>query len=260
MSESTSPDPVHDHFEALLALAITESHKRCGNDQVAKAIMAFLVRAANSWLSIKTLYESAKNREGFLIDAGVILRAMFDAYLQAEYIAKDVSSASSRAADYFDFEHVDRYKTYRKWMSHDNYLTTRLKDSPKRLAGEPAVKEAYENVVTRFSKSKRPASAGAMKDSDVRNQWYFGNLRDVSQELGKADEYDLLFSAFHGCVHSSAHALFHGPPLTADGLMMWASTVAARLIQLNLSYHGISLAESDKRVLDLYNRPYFSDR
>lgn len=101
MSESQQDleESVDDHFAELLKFAITIAYERSKNDQVAQALLAFLVRIANSWLSIRTLYKHAENRDGFLIDAGMILRGMFDAYLQAEYVIADDGSDKLRAAD-----------------------------------------------------------------------------------------------------------------------------------------------------------------
>jgi hypothetical protein len=182
---------------------------------------------------------------------------MFDAYLQADYIVHDRAVSQSLAADYFDFENVDRYKTFKKWMSHNNPWVDRLKESPNRPSGEPALIAAYEKVKGRFARPKRKTDSPDIKDSDLRNQWYAGDLRQIARQLGKLDEYDILLAAFHGCVHSSANALRHGPPLKAENLMMWASTIAARVMQLNLSYHHVQLSDTNQAIMAIYNRPYF---
>jgi hypothetical protein len=44
----------------------------------------------------------------FMVDAGVLLRCMFDAYLQADYIVRDPAKQMERATMYLEFQHVDR--------------------------------------------------------------------------------------------------------------------------------------------------------
>lgn len=145
-------------------------------------------------------------------------------------------------------------------MEHDNHLVNRLKNSPNRKVGEPRMQEAYESIKGRFVKRKRKDDNAEIRDSEVRQQWYPGNLREIAQHLGKSDEYDILLAAFHGCVHTSAHAMRLGPPLKAANLMMWATTVAARVVQLNLNYHRVALNELNLKIMGSLNRPYFEDR
>ena len=85
---------------------ISQSHLRSRNDKVANALLHFMVRVANSWRSIRTLRNNTTDEQGFTIDAGTLLRAMYDAYFQAAYLVSDPAKCTERADDYFEFEHV----------------------------------------------------------------------------------------------------------------------------------------------------------
>src|SRR3972149_5983800 len=76
-------DEVDAQFEQLLRHVISESHKCANSDQVARALLFLLMRVSNTWLSIRTLRDHSPHKEVFVVDAGTLLRAMFDAYLQA---------------------------------------------------------------------------------------------------------------------------------------------------------------------------------
>ena len=110
-------DIVDEHVLELLRHVVSESHERSKADDVARAQLYFLVRVCNTWQSIRTLRKHSPDEKGFMVDAGMLLRAMFDAYLQAEYVLSEPSKALERANDYLDFEHVERYKQARKVTS-----------------------------------------------------------------------------------------------------------------------------------------------
>jgi hypothetical protein len=101
---SVEPD---DEFDKLLQSVIEQSYKASKIDQVACSLFSFLVRISNSWRSIRTLRLYSMGKETFLVDVGMLLRAMYDAYLQAEYIVADAGEARNRAQHYFEFEHVE---------------------------------------------------------------------------------------------------------------------------------------------------------
>ena len=129
-----------EHVSAFLEEVIQKSEDCIAKDEVSCALFFFLMRVANTWHSIKTLREKNPDESSyeqvFIIDAGVLLRAMLDACYQAEYIVDDPDSKVARANDYFDYEHVERYKRLQKIFSHDNSIARRLKSSTKRPEGE----------------------------------------------------------------------------------------------------------------------------
>ena len=185
---------------------------------------------------------------------------MFEAYLQAGYIAADESEAAKRAQDYFDFEHVDRFRWQSKVLKYDNRLTRRVRSSQTFAEVKDAVEKEYERVKGEFPKKKHQGITEAQDAQRVREHWYSGSLFDIAHSLGKSDEYDILLTAFHGCVHSSASALKPGwlPIPSAKNVIMWATTIAARTVRLNVDHNAIKLCDSHTRILDLHSRPYLA--
>ena len=182
----------------------------------------------------------------FIVDAGTLLRAMYDAYLQAEYLLSDPSKAAERAIDYLDFEHVERYKQVEKLMSHDNEFSNKMKHSPKRPEGEKRVNREYDRVKLRYLKSKK---------GDVRDRWYPNNLRQIAGSQGKV-EYDTIVTALQGCVHSSAMTVQDGPPISPEYITAWASSIAARVAKLNVDYNKIKLNDQDSHILAQFSKPF----
>lgn len=234
-------DPADQMIHDLLQEVITKSYARGDEDKVAHALLAFLVRVANTWRSIRTLREHTEDSEGFMVDAGTLLRALYDAYLQAEYLVSDPKQSLVRASDYFDFEHVERYKSMTKMLNAGNWIANRLKWSPKRREGEKENEQKYNEVKDRFL--RKPTG------SSTRNQWYPGDLRKIADVTGKSDEYDTLLATFNGCVHSSASALHNGPPVKANHVLTAASTIAAKVARLNVVHNTLTLSPDFQRLL-----------
>lgn len=115
-------------FLHIVQSVIARVHDQKDKDNVSQALFYLLVRVANTWMSIRTLrkYSPDKDNKIFMVDAGALLRCMFDAYLQAEHIFKDSEKRKERATLYLDFEHVEKFKYSRKILHHDNALTKRL--------------------------------------------------------------------------------------------------------------------------------------
>jgi hypothetical protein len=235
-------------IQDVLKHVISASHSRSENDIVAKALLFFLVRAANSWRSIRTLRKNTADEEGFMIDAGTLLRAMYDACFQAEYVICEPDKSVLRATDYLEFEHVERYKFIERMLAHSNWIAERLKASPKREIGEVENQRQFDRVKARFGK-------GNKQSDSTRNHWYPGSLPQIAAALGKADEYDSFLAVFNGCVHSSAFALQFGPPVSAAYVLDMASTIAAKVARFSVAHNRIELSTTHKKVLDVLCSP-----
>ena len=188
-----------------------------------------------------------------MVDAGTLLRAMFDAYLQAEYIASDQAMAVERARDYLEFEHVERYRRVQKIAKHDNPFANSLMSSPHRPEGEKLVRREYDRVKARYF-TKKSRSSGT---PHLRPYWHPGSLATIAESLGKSDEYDILLATYHGCVHSGALAVGRGPTMSREHILDWASTVALRVARPSISHNRIDLDELSIGIMSALCKPYF---
>ena len=245
-----------DKVFELLRNVITQSHPHAQTDVVARALLFFLLRVSNTWRSMRTLDKNTTDDEGPMVDAGALLRVMFDAYLQAEYIASDEKVAVERANDYLDFEHVEKYKRAQRVTSYDNPFAQALKASPHRPTGEVRLQQEYNRVKARYLVEKRQPDGTIQRGPRMRRNWYSGTLADIARSLGKSDEYDILLATFHGCVHSSAWAVRRGPVISREHILDWASTIAARIARLSVEHNRIVLDELHEQILAALCRPY----
>ena len=250
-------EAANDAVLELLRHVIQQSQPHSENDAVARALLFFLVRASNTWRSMRTLDKYMPDDYGPMVDAGALLRVMFDAYLQAEYIVIDKAKAAERAQDYFDFEHVERYRQAQRVLSCDNPFADALKNSSARPAGEKRLQEAFDRVCAKYAIPE--SRKGGSKGSKVRTRpnWYPGTLADIARLTGRSDEYAILLSSFHGCVHSTASAVEKGPVVERKHILHWATTIVARIAWLSVEHNHASLNELDSSLLATLRKPYF---
>ena len=122
MSEELTIEEADDYFLTILESIIRGAYERKDPDVVSTALIRFRVRVTNSWQSIRTLRKHTPDQRRMMVDAATLLRAMFDACFQAEFIFRDPPEREGRAKLYLDFEHVERYQMKNKVMQHDNPL------------------------------------------------------------------------------------------------------------------------------------------
>jgi len=226
-----------ERFEGVLRAIIQELYAREGKDKVTLALFYLLIREANTWRSIRLLRQHTPEQFccAFMVDAGTLLRAMFDAYVQADFIFRDPTKRAERATQYLDFEHVERYKMVNKIRRHDNPLTDVLESSAMRADGEKRLQQEFDRVKDQFT--------------GTRNKWYKGDLSQLSKAAGKEAEYDTFVNSFSGCVHSSAFAVKNGPMVPLNDVLFLASTLATRVARINVEYNQLDLGE-ERMILD----------
>lgn len=252
-----SNDEVDNYMLELLKRVMSEANDGSEDDDVGRALLFFLVRVANTWRSIRTLRNHTLDADGFTVDAGTLLRAMFDAYIQAEYIVHEPSNASARARDYLDFEKVERFKMVNAVMKHNTPLSNYLRSLPNRLAAEERLQQEYDRVKHRYFLEKKRSDGSVKLGPGTRNTWYSTTLFELARTLGKEDEYDTLLKIFHGCVHSSPFAVRRGPMVSPKHFLDWASTIAARVAKLSVEHNKIELDGLYGSILDALCKPYF---
>jgi hypothetical protein len=134
----------------------------------------------------------------FLVDAAVLLRCMFDAYLQADYIVRDPAKQTERGARYLEFQHVERYKAEERFFRHKNPLTDVLRNSHRRIAGQTRTRAEFERVKGAFLRKDKGSASTGKRAHETRDQWYEGNLGQLAEGAGRKDEYDTFVYPFSG--------------------------------------------------------------
>lgn len=240
----------NDAVKDLMRAVITQAHGLMAKDEVTRSLLYFLVRVANTWQSIRTLREHSQDDSIFTNDAAALLRVMFDAYLQAAYIAHDPKQQLDRARLYLEFEHVERYKTMNRIVSLDHPVSEKLRASPLRVEGEARVQKEYDRVKCHYFVKKYQKDGSFVMGPGTRNKWYEPDLASLAKELNMQAEYDLFVTPFHGCIHSSAFVVKLGPVVSAPHVITHASIIAARVAALTVTYNRLDLDPFFAKLLD----------
>jgi hypothetical protein len=215
------------------------------------ALFLLLVREANSWRSIRLLHKHTPEQfhDAFMVDAATLLRAMFDAYLQANLIWRDPARQTELATRYLEFEHVERYKMMQRVLCHDNPLTDVLKSSAKRTEGEQRLRHEFDRVKDAFLVDQRKCDGDLKRGPRTRDKWYKGDLSKLATAAGREAEYDTFVAQFSGCVHSSALAVKYGPMVPPKDVLLLASTITARVARMNLEYNQLDIGD-ERMIVD----------
>lgn len=252
MSPERDYDRADEMFFKIVRSVIVRVHDRKNQDNVSRALFYLLVRVANTWMSVRTLRKHSPDDKVFMVDAGVLLRCMFDAYLQADCILRDSSTCEETATLYLDFEHVEKFKNSQRILRHDNALTKRLRVSPIKAKGEKRLQEEFDRVKDQYLVEKRQSDGSVRRGPRTRNKWYEGTLHQLAEAAGKLQEYDTFVTPFSGCVHSSAFAVGTGPQVAASNVLVLASTVAARVLIMNIRYNELEIDKAERELVQIF--------
>jgi Family of unknown function (DUF5677) len=120
-----------------------------------------------------------------------IVRGMFESSTTAEYLRRNPEDVE----DYISFGRILAWRRYR-WVS-----TNRPEDA-KRVSLESVnkIEDEYNRVRGRFTDSS----------GRVRNQWSAKPFGNMAEELGRRDEYDLVFGLGSSIHHANAEGLSAG--------------------------------------------------
>jgi hypothetical protein len=253
MATAAADDPVDEAFDRILKQVIGTIAGKTGRDAVANALFLLVVRCANSWKSIRTLRVHSPNAETFTIDGAVILRCIFDAYLQADTIYRDPAARSRKATAYLEFSHVDRYRAEKRTLYQNTSLAKALMASPRQQKGSERNQNEFDRVKDNYAVGKPKASTGEPR---INDKWYVGSLRDFATAAGKVAEYDTFITQFCGCVHSGAYAVQSGPLMSGETIGLMAATLTARVVIMNVALHGIVLSTTDTETLEALSKDH----
>lgn len=235
-------EEVDNRIFSILSDLIRTIIGREGKDNVSRALLCFLVRETNTWRSIRVLRKNTPEQfhSSFMVDAGTLLRAMFDAFLQAAYIYGDPAKRLELATLYLDFETVERHLFPQKMMRHDTPLADHLKSSSKRADIEKRTQQEYDRIKGRYLKKN---------STHTRSKWYEHDMGHLARAAGREAEYDTFVAQFSGCVHSSAFAVNAGPLVPPQHVMALAAVYPARVAAMNVDYNKIDIGD-ERMILD----------
>jgi hypothetical protein len=227
----------HSETTDVLRVIVEQSTPYADRSPVARALLSLLVRSCITRHSIDAIITNVRDCGN---DAAALLRCIWDAYLQAAYIAHDPSEAESRASAYLTYEHVELRELVRRVLGHDTTLCRRIKE------GEHYA-ENLAAVEANFERAKGPFLS---KQGKIRDKWYPLNLRGIADAVGVVAEYDTSLWQLHSSTHSSALATASGPMISLNFMPHWADFITARTARLNVLQNKLPLPKDTIAFLD----------
>lgn len=227
---------IRRHFPSILG-KLRES-RRVDNVNSALGLLTHrLIQSMDCILLLRKSFGAAKAS----VDVETILRSMYDASLQAEYIASNRGSAPVKAQDYMDFTYVERHEAVKCLDRYHNAFASSVANSPRRSAGEPVLNKEFARVESRFRSAK----------GKLRDKWHDQSLRSFSKNQKREEEYDFIIKSLHGSTHSSFAALKSGGKVAVALQPLLAANLCLRALAVAMEYNGIPFGDLVAALVEL---------
>ncbi len=223
-------------MDGILARLNSEGIK----DNVNLVIGRLVTRIRCSFESLRCL-RNHRICEDCDLDGAAILRTMYDASLQVEYLAEP-ENANARAQEYTDFREIERDRQIRSLKKYEGnpYVDT-IMNSPLRTECEPAIRAIFDKVERPFRVNNKPGKH--------RERWHVKNLRSFCMGKGREEEYDFIVSLLNGVTHSSPLAL-SSPPMSQPFLLLVAGNLVFRALGAALTYNKLILDPATENLIE----------
>lgn len=168
-----------------------------------------------------------------------IVRGMFESSTMAEYLYRNPEEVE----DYIDFGRILAWRRY-KWVS------AKRPEVAKRVSPEAVneIEDEYNRVRDRFTDSR----------GRVRNQWSTKPMGNMAEELGRREEYDLVYGLGSSLHHANAEGLSAGVSVENGEVVFDTPPSMAWLTEALVAGHTNQLAAL--RTLNHTCKLDFSDR
>lgn len=206
---------------------------------VTRALEPFKNRIMCGLESIRALHHHAQH--DFWPDGMTLLRAMYDAHLQALYILQNQAQADERAQLFLDYRWIEQYQMQAILERNPTRLARTLLQSPKRGTGEAARDANFRALRPKYL---------TRDGKKVRGNWYVGTLRDLARAVGLESEYEIFQKDMSGAVHSSPTALLAGPSLSkGEQFVLLAWKLGFRVLGQIAIHHGAPLSKEYQELV-----------
>ena len=233
--------PLNDAVDDMIREVIAASYSSKSKELSHRALLCLTNHLSGHWRALYILNqnESGARENELLSDSfAAIIRCMFDAYLQAAYIAEQDTEARSKL--YLDFEHVERYVLANKVVKQSDEMSRHIAESPLREEGEPRLKAKYDAVVDNYRD----------KNGKVQSHWYKGNLGNLAETVGNYDEYLWYLHRYNSAVHAGPLAAVHGHP--ADNFFLYAAVLISRMADLLAKNDDVRPSDAAQSVIQAF--------
>lgn len=131
-------------------------------------------------------------KEGYGQDAGILLRSLFEIYVNVAYILKDDSE--KRAKRYYEYSYIARKRSVELFDEH------RLGEKGFKGA-EEAIQKNKEEIYESYNRVKNNYIDEERKKDEFR--WSGKSIKKMARDCGLGTDYAVVYSIFSELVHSN---------------------------------------------------------
>lgn len=234
--------------EFLRSVVTSDDEHALGQSMVGAVILGLSLRIEGTWDSIRILTTATAGLRSLAsLDIATLIRASYDAWLQAEYIGRDAKMREIRARIYVNH----------RWLEAERFLErldSQVNQTAALLREQAAVTRARASLPERSEAARALRKQVSLKQKS--KEWYasrdVSGLGDLAQYLGCYEEYQWLVELNHGAVHSSWTSIRHARFPTGLLACALATMTWARSVRLMCAILNKQLTETQKEKLSEY--------
>lgn len=199
------------------------------------AVQRLFKRVVFSYRTLRLMH--GVSTHDWMADGCTILRAIYDASLQATYIVRDAqgpltpAKREERGTEFIEFYWIEWHELVSRADRNASKEMDAVRLHPDRRNQEPARLAEFDRIKANYSLPGKP--------TDFRKNWYKGDLGSVAREVGATHEYDFLMKELHGPVHSSPFSLAGRGMMAPDVLIIFAGNMVLRISRCLLMAYGV---------------------
>jgi len=203
-------------------------------DIVYPILRFFCVRAINLGQAIVVLRHTVG--ASLHVEATVLLRVLYENYVQACFLVEDKNHAIERAKQFNDYYWIEHRKMHEHIGRNKNAMTARLMSSPLRKENIGAIRSEYDRV--------------SKLGLDPSKPWHQKSLAGLAQVSGIAAEHDIVVSRLHAAVHSTPFLRTAGNPIPDSALIVSAITLIERTLKLIVDHLALEMCKDVQEALN----------
>ncbi|HEY8667377.1 MAG TPA: DUF5677 domain-containing protein [Tepidisphaeraceae bacterium] len=193
-----------------------------------------MIGAVNSLTVLRT-----QSPHHFGFDGAMILRGVYDIYLQALYIMHDPAQQVALATLFSEYACVEKKDLMDLLKGNCTEFSRSIVSSDPWMQGGEDVEEAFEHARANYQGRKQR----------TRRYWYEGDLRKLAKSVNYEAEYELMQRLLSAPVHSSPFALLSGPPMRRSGYLTISWRLTFRVLAKVMLLHGWEAEDETERLL-----------
>jgi hypothetical protein len=182
-----------------------------GDRRYHKVVFFFFCKAYKTFQAFGTLCKA-----GFIEDAEVLARTIFELFLQANWLEAD---PNTNARLFFEHAPVKEYVSYLRLKRCENSPTIKRVVELLESKKQEKLAEAEKRYDASHAQFLKPGVKVAKRPDDISDNWWNGSVHWLAVKLKIEDQYAFVYASQSDLVHTGSKVILQYLKPTEDGIV-----------------------------------------